>query len=480
MNKLHLLLGAAIIPGGLMPAGAPAPAPAHPPKPNIILILADDLGWRDLGCFGSDFYETPNLDRLAREGVRFTSAYSVAANCAPSRSCLLTGRHVPRHGVYTVDSRHRFDRGQVGFGGKVEKGPDWDEHILIPPENAKGIGQIPENIGTAMQRAGYKTAYLGKWHTGWGGPIPVGNYPEDIKGFDLLRLNAPRHYNTKVWQPSGSKSIGAKTYLSDYLAGQALDFMETNRDRSFFLLYADFLVHVPAQAPDGLVEKYKNKPASGQQKDPVYAAMVESLDKSVGRILDKLDALGLRENTLVVFTSDNGGDGRTSNLPLRGVKGQLLEGGIRVPAIVRWPGHAKPGLTSDTPFYGLDFFPTFAALAGSPVGKDNYPLDGDNITALFEGDEAALRERPLFWYMPGYLPGRQAPAAAIRAGNYKLTHYFEDDHIELYDLAKDIGESRELSKTEPDKAAELKARLDAWRKETGAIIPPRNLKYGKV
>lgn len=446
------------------------------PRPNIILLFADDLGWTDPGSFGSSFYETPNLDRLSREGMRFTDAYSAAPNCAPSRACLITGQYTPRHGVYTVGSRHRFDRGMTDFAGRPHDGPNWDDHLLLPFENAQGIGTERETIGTALQKAGYRTGYFGKWHVGYGGSIPIGGFPEEVRGFDVRMLSAGRHYNIRVW-PDPEEPIAPDVYLSDYLTDHALDFIQANQDRPFFLFLSDFLVHLPAQAPEELIEKYRNKPSAGGHRDPVYAAMVESYDISVGRILDRLDELGLRENTLVFFTSDNGGDHRTSNLPLRAAKGSFYEGGIRVPAIARWPGKIQPGSVSDVPVCGIDLFPTFAAISGSPVNRETYLLDGEDLTPLFQGKKHALRERDLFWYFPGYLPGRQTPSAVIRSGDYKLMHFFEDDRVELYHLRDDIGETTNLSGSLPEKAGELKKRLDLWRDRTGAEIPPRNPKF---
>lgn len=439
-------------------------------QPNIILLFADDLGARDLGCFGSSYYETPNLDRLCSQGMKFSNAYSAAANCAPSRASLITGQVVPRHGVYTVGSCRRFDRGVVGWGGKIMQGPDRDDRVLLAPECSKGIGSERETIGTALQKAGYKTGYFGKWHTGWGGPIPLDAYEDELRGFDQMILNGPSHWKPEIW-PDTARPIGEE-YLSDYLADHAVQFIRENQGQPFFLFYADFLVHLPEQAPEPLIEKYKNKPPVDGQKNPTYAAMVESLDKSMGRILDVLNEQGLTENTLVFFTSDNGGDNRTCNLPLKGSKGMLTEGGIRVPAMVRWPGRVQPGSVCKEPVCGIDLFPTFAAVSGSSVNKENYLLDGENLTPLFENKP--FPERALFWYMPGYLPGRQAPAAVIRKGDFKLIHFFEDNHLELYNLKKDVGETQNLAAALPEVAQDMKVRLDAWRKQTGAVIPVRN------
>lgn len=434
--------------------------------PNVVFILADDLGWTDTD---SAWYETPNLDRLRTRGIKFTDAYSPAANCAPSRACILTGQYVPRHGVYTVDSAHRFDKGVVGWGGRIMEGPDRFERWMIAPENARSIGTSGETVGSLMQRAGYKTAYLGKWHAGWGGPIPNGAYGDELRGYDEMVLSGPSHYNTVIW-PTPSPALPEGIYLSDHLADNAVRFIGENKDQPFFLFYSDFLVHLPEEAPEEIVRKYEKKPPVGGHGNPKYAAMVECLDRSIGRILDRLDELELTDNTLVIFTSDNGGDMRTSNLPLRGWKGMFYEGGFRVPALVSWPGHVAPGSTSSVPVSGIDLLPTLADVAGCEM-KDQ-PVDGQSLVPLFEGRTFA--ERDLFWYMPGYLPGRLPPSAVIRSGDWKLIHFFEDDHLELFNLADDIGEENDLARNCPEKAQELKARLDAWRAKTTAKIPVRN------
>jgi len=451
------------------------PAQAQQPrKPNIVLLYADDLGWTDLGCFGSGYYETPNLDRLRRQGMQFTSSYSCAGNCAPSRACLLTGQYVPRHGVYTVGGKNRFD----GREGQ----PDWNERPLLAPENASGLAAEKVTVAEALHDAGYTCGLFGKWHISWG-RNQEGQQPED-QGFDEAVVQAaPRHFDFSV-RPSPTEAPPKDAYLSDYLAGQAIGFIERNRDRPFFLFLSDYLVHVPLEAKQRLIEKYRKKPAAGGHHNPVYAAMIESLDHSCGRILDKLDELDLAENTLVIFVSDNGGVGSaanqglnqggrtTSNHPLRGMKGMLYEGGIRVPMIARWPGVVDPGSVCDKPVIGVDFYPTFMDIAGARPGEQI--LDGSSLVPLLKGEAREWSRTDIFWFMPGYLPGRQTPAAAVRSGDYKLIESFENETVELFNLAQDIGEREDLASAEPERAQNLRARLTRWRESTGALTPPRN------
>jgi arylsulfatase A-like enzyme len=298
-------------------------------------------------------------------------------------------------------------------------------------------------------------------------------------------MNGGNHFGFRV-TPAPRPQPPPDAYLSDYLADQALRFLEENRDRPFLLYLPDYLVHVPLEAKQALIEKYRRKAAAGGHRNPIYAAMVESLDYSFGRVIRKLDELGLSQNTLVLFFSDNGGvagtgrgaggveeRGITSNRPLRGTKGQLYEGGIRVPLIARWPGVVKPGSVCHEPVHGVDVFPTFLDVGGAPA-PTGQTLDGTTLLPLLAGRTPRLPTRDLHWFMPGYLPGRQAPAHAMRAGDWKLIEFFEDGALELYNLREDLGETKNLAAALPQKVKELHERMKAWRAEVGAQIPPRN------
>ncbi len=429
-------------------------------KPNFVVILIDDLGWTDLGLgsqtrhvafgvpfMGSKYYETPRIDKLAAEGVVFTSAYSNAPNCAPTRACLMSGQYSPRHGVYTVGTSERGE-------SKRRK--------LIPTPNAQELGTEHVTLAEALKPAGYTCACLGKWHLGNKAPYR----PQD-RGFDV------------VWdRSSGGHWLKDGQYLADRLTDEALKFIETNRAKPFFLYLSHHGVHTPIQAKPELVEKYKRKPPSGGHNNPTYAAMIESIDQSVGRVLDKLDELRLSDNTAVVFFSDNGGYGNATVMdPLRGSKGMLYEGGIRVPAIIRWPGKARPGRTCDVPIIGLDFYPTILEMAGAPK-PTGHVLDGESLVPLLR-DTGALKREALFWHYPVYLepynagqwPWRTTPAGAIRKGDWKLIEFFEDGRIELYNLKDDIAEKNNLASTKPDKARELHKLLADWRRSLNAPVP---------
>ncbi len=455
-----------------------AAGPTAARKPNIVLLYADDLGWTDLGCFGSRFYETPNLDRLAAQGMRLTAAYACAGNCAPSRACLMTGQYVPRHGVYTVGPKRRFDDRK-----RYPHLLRWDQRKLLAVDNAKGIPAEKITVAEALKNAGYATAMFGKWHLG-GGP---GQSPRE-QGFDVaIHQTGGSHWKINT-RPPPRPTPPKGTYRSDWMTDRALEFIDAHRDRPFFLYLPDYLVHVPLEAKQATIEKYKKKSPAGYHHNAVYAAMIEHLDHSFGRVLTKLDKLGLTDKTLVVFYSDNGGVASnkkrgleprgkiTSNHPLRGMKGMLYEGGIRVPMIVRWPGHVPAGSVSEVPVIGVDFYPTFLALAGTPA-PEGQPLDGESLLPLVTGKAKALRREAIFWHMPGYLPGRQAPASVIRCGDFKLIENYEDGSLELYNLRTDVGERTDLAASQPQTVRRLHGKLQAWRTATDARIPKRNPKW---
>ena len=416
-------------------------------RPNFVFILIDDLGWTDLGVMGSKFYETPRIDRLAAEGVTFTSAYSNAPNCAPTRACLMSGQYTPRHGVYTV--------------GTPERGPS-KRRKLIPTPNTEHLGTKHVTLAEALKPAGYRCACIGKWHLGSQAPYR----PQD-RGFDTVYDRSRRSHFTEDGE-----------YLADRLTREALDFIEANRERPFFLYLSHHAVHTPIRAKPEIVEKYKGKPPSGGHNNPTYAAMIESVDQSVGRVLDKLDELKLAENTAVFFFSDNGGYGNATTMdPLRGSKGMLYEGGIRVPAMVRWPGQTDPGRICEVPIIGLDFYPTILEMAGAtkPVG---HALDGESLVPVLKG-AGGLRREAIFWHFPAYLepynkdqwPWRTTPAGAVRKGDWKLIEFFEDGRTELYNVRKDVSEKNDLASKRPEKTEELHRLLVEWRRDVRAPIP---------
>jgi len=439
---------------------------ARATSPNIVFIYIDDMGWRDVGFMGSQYYETPNIDRLASQAMVFTNAYANAPNCAPSRACLLSGFYSPRHGVYTVGTS---SRGQ----SKQRK--------LIPVENTTVLDSEIVTIAEAIKPAGYKSASIGKWHLGDDpqfGPIGQG-FDVNIAGYSAghpVKGYFVPYNNPKL--PDGPPG----EYLTDRLTDEALKFIETNKDKPFFLYLPHYAVHTPLHAKQELIDKYKKKAGSNGQSNPKYAAMIESTDQGVGRIINKLDELGLTDNTIVFFFSDNGGvKGITSNQPLRGGKGMLYEGGIREPMFVRWPGVVEPGTTCDTPVIGIDMYPTILEMTGArkPQGK---LLDGESIVPLLKGQKS-LNRKALFWHFPAYLQGkaegardphfRTRPAAAVRMGDFKLIEYFEDGALELYNLKEDISERNNLTGKMPGKTAELHKLMLAWRKKINAPVPTK-------
>ncbi|MBN1490730.1 MAG: sulfatase [Phycisphaerae bacterium] len=437
-------------------------------KPNIVFILADDLGYTDVGCCGSKYYDTPNIDRLAAGGIRFSSGYTCAANCQPTRATLISGQYGPRTGTYTVGGIDRFN---------------WRSRPLRPVDNVSNLPLDKITLAQALKAAGYATAMFGKWHLGDGGP-----YHPSQRGFDEAIVSAGQHFNFKT-EPQVEYPDG--TYLADFLTDKATDFIRRHKDKPFFLYLPHFGVHSPWQAKDEWIVKFKPKAPAGGHNDPVYAAMIASVDESVGRILALLGELRLTENTLIIFSSDNGGVGGyareglthardvTDNAPLRGGKGMFYEGGIRVPYIFHWPGRIPPGTTCDQPINSVDLYPTLLAVVGAKPPTD-YVLDGVSyLDALASGGKVTLNREALYWHFPGYLGSgpdqwRTLPVGVIRAGDFKLMEFFEDGRLELYNLREDLGEKKNLAAVMPAKAKELQAKLQAWRKQIGAPMPTPN------
>ena len=429
-------------------------------QPNIIMIVIDDLGWSDVGYNQTtNLLETPNIDGLATKSLRFENAYAGAANCAPSRAVLMSGQYGPRHGIYTVSPSARGD-------AKTRK--------LIPIKNQRGLKPEVITLAEALKSAGYATGHFGKWH--------LGNDP-DTQGFDVNVAGSHQgmtfHYFSPYKLPNIEDGEDGE-YLTDRLTTEVIDWVKTKREMPFFAYLPYYTVHTPFQAPAEKIEKYQSKGIE-DERQATYAAMVELMDSNVGRILKTLETEGLAENTLVIFTSDNGGYRMSSfPSPIRAGKGSYYEGGIRVPLLVHWPGKITPKIDL-TPVINADFYPTLLSLANAD--RPNQILDGMDLSALFlEQEENDTRD--LFWHFPVYLQAHHAPTdqgqdplfrtrpgSAIRSGDWKLIHYFEDDKYELYNLENDIGEQNNLAYKLPDKLNELKTKLQAWRQETGASIP---------
>ncbi|MEZ6190967.1 MAG: sulfatase [Phycisphaerales bacterium] len=446
--------------------------------PNIVFILIDDLGWNDVGCYGSDYYETPQIDRLADEGMRFTSAYAASAVCSPTRAALLTGKYPGRLRI-----THAIPiQGNLRLEGPLP---------LIPADYVKNMPLEEVTIAEALKEAGYVTASIGKWHVCW----DEAYYPE-AQGFDVnIAGNNMGNPGTYFYPYKGSWRMTPNhplirwqlftdgfegEYLTDRLTDEAVRFIESNRDRPFFLYLSHYAVHTPIQAKDDLTQKYANKPKGEHHTNAEYAAMIDSVDQSVGRVLKKLDDLELTDNTIVIFYSDNGGHGKiTSAHPLRGNKGNFYEGGIRVPLIVRWPGEIKPGSACDTPVTSTDFYPTLLEALGLPLREQQH-LDGVSLLPLLTQSGAIEREA-LYWHFPNYIgkghPDPATPCSAIRMGDWKLIHFYEDNHSELFNLADDPRETRNLAEEFPGIAAKLRGKLSAWIKEVDAQMPTPNPEY---
>jgi len=461
-----VLAGCALLPGyGQEPPAA---------RPNIVLVLADDLGWADLGCYGADLHETPHLDRLAQQAVRFTEAYASAPVCTPTRAALMTGRHPARlHMTIWSEGSRNPPRNRK----------------LLPAESLHDLAHTETTIARHLQQAGYLTALVGKWHLG-----DAAHYPE-THGFDVniggTLWGAPQ---TFFWPYRGAGRFGAEfryvphlefgspgEYLTDRLTAEAIRVIEQAGKRPFFLYLAHHAVHTPIEAKIADVAYFRAKlRAELHHQNAVYAAMVKTLDDSVGCVLACLTERGLERNTVVIFASDNGGFiGRdraqnlavTSNHPLRSGKGSLYEGGIRVPLIVRSPGVTPPGAACREPVVLTDLFPTLLSIAGCP--KPSGALDGVDITPLLKRPEAKLGREDLFFHYPHYYE-TTTPVSAVRSGPWKLLEYHEDQRLELYNLANDLGEQQNLIEREPQRAAALRDKLHAWRTSVGALMPTPN------
>jgi len=442
--------------------------PAAPP--NVVFIMADDLGWADVGFHDAEFYETPNIDNLRAAGMEFSSAYPGASNCMPSRSCLVSGMYVPRTGMWTPGTKAKGSKAAMKF--LVPRNNDKRGDAVFPSKAA--LDPSITSIAEVLKTAGYHTAHFGKWHLG-----------PDGQGFDL---------NDTSGNGTGTKG----SYYSDIdVAGRLTDaackYITDNKEQPFFIYLCHWDVHTPITARKEVVSKYRDKLDKGhdwkRKWNPTYTAMIEAVDTSVGRIRKQLQDEGLEENTLLIFTSDNGGhSGVTWCDPLKGAKGAFFEGGIRVPTCMSWPGTIKPGTTTDIPITGVDLLPSLADLAGATLPA-NQPVDGKSWKPLLTGTDAPdLTDRAIFWHYPLYLSGaeynkvlpvhgtdlpywRATPCSVIRKGHWKLLQFFEDDSIQLYNLKDDLGETTDLANSHKEMAAALLAELKQWQQDTKAVIP---------
>jgi len=438
------------------------PPPLRKNRPNIVLVLVDDLGWNDVRCFGHGYHDTPNIDRLGAEGIRFTDAYANAPNCAPSRACLMTGQYTPRHGVYTVNSSAR---------GKSKN------RKLIPIPNTKRLDPEAQTMAEVLSAAGYRCGHFGKWHLG-DDPLDQG-FHVNAGGF---AAGHPKSYFSPYQNPSLSDGPKGE-HLTRRLTDETVGFIEeaVAVDKPFFAYVSLYAVHTPIQAAPEQSEPYRDRiKALADGKGRIgarakYAAMVAAVDASVGRIRGAIERLGIANDTLIVFFSDNGGNGGITSMdPLRGAKGMLYEGGVRVPMIFHWPTHVTPS-TNGGVVMGTDLLPTFASLAG--VGTQLEVVDGIDLSPVIHG--APVPERPVFWHFPAYLeagrraesPWRTTPASAVRDGRFKLITFYEDLRLELYDLHADPGETTNLVEDRPETAERLHTLLEEWRRDIAAPIP---------
>ncbi|MHC4753955.1 MAG: sulfatase [Planctomycetota bacterium] len=438
-------------------------------KPNIILILVDDMGWRDVsydvgyGYSGSRYYETPNLERLTAEGMQFTDGYAACPVCSPTRASIMTGKYPARIHVTDWINGHKRRNAKLNI-------PDWTHYMRLEEVT----------IAESLKAAGYATCHVGKWHLG---DDPV-YWPEN-QGFDInkggWKVGAPRGKG-KYFTPYGNPRLEdgpPGEYLTDREAMEAVKFIEQNKKQPFFLYLAHYAVHAPIIAKQNIIDKYKAKPTTPEHSNAKYAAMIQSMDEALGGVMDKLEELKIADNTIVIFTSDNGGllwRKITNNSPLRGGKSQAYEGGIREPLVIKWPGVVKPGSVCSEPVISTDFYPTILEIASLPP-KPAQHTDGLSLVPLLK-QKGSLNREAIYWHYPHYHPqNRYGPFGAIRKGRWKLIEYYEDMNVELYNLADDLGEKIDLAETNPSKAKELRDMLHAWRASVDAQMPSPNPAY---
>jgi len=446
-------------------------------QPNIILITVDDLGWADLGCYGSTFYETPNIDQLAEEGLRFTNAYAAASICSPTRAAIMTGKYPARIGI-TDWIRAKFQDG----GEKNREGfEDYPDKVLSCPYNPYHLNLNEVTIAEILEKQEYETCFIGKWHLGTERWYPdKQGFKYNIAGCDYGQ--PPSYFDPYILFPDAGRKDTLKgfptmapreegEYLTDREADEAIAFIKTHKDQPFFLNLCHYAVHTPIQAKLEVVEKYEQKPPT-HQKSAVYAAMVESVDDALGAIVQTLEELGLSENTMIIFTSDNGGllrSNATDNTPLRSGKGYPYEGGIRIPTIFSWPGEIQSGQTSDLPISSIDYLPTICDAVG--VESSEYEtLDGLSLLShILQGN--SIDRESIFWHFPHYRLNDIVPYSVIRKGDWKLIKRYEGIKFELYNLKKDMSETTDLSERKQDKVLELNKDLEEWLSSVNAKMP---------
>ena len=437
-----------------------APLSAAPLHLNIVVIVVDDLGISDLGCYGlaygNTFHETPNVDRLAAEGMRFTEAYAAAAVCSPTRAALMTGKYPVRTGItdWIPGEKQPTDR------------------AVCCPSTARHLALPEVTLAEAFGEAGYRTAFIGKWHLGGEGSLPTDQgFDTNVAGCNWGQPRGPGRYHYPFGEEMVNLAGEPGDYLTDRLTDEAIAVVRGEADRPFLLYLAFYTVHTPLDAKEEVLEQFLGKEPSEHWQNARYAAMVKSMDDNVGRLFQTLEDEGIADNTLVIFTSDNGGHTVTSNYPYREHKGDPYEGGIRVPFIVRWPGVTPAGSACDVPVISMDVYPTLLEMAALPLRPAQH-VDGISLAPLLRGETAALPRKALYWHFPHFRHNAPAmPGGAVRRGDWKLIERYETGDLELYNLKADIGEQNNLATAMPAKAGTLRRMLATWRRETGAIMP---------
>lgn len=441
----------------LLACTQPADQEASRRPPNIVFLLLDDMGYADVGAYGNAYHKTPNIDRLAADGMRFTDAYAAAPNCSPTRGSILTGRWPARNRVT------QYLPGNVLPYAK-----------LLQAELPLGLPLSEAVIAEPLQAAGYATASIGKWHLGGG------DYAPQNRGFDLAFAGGHWNAHKSMFAPHPFVEVPDSQegdYLTDRLTSEAIKFIEANQENPFFIYLPYYAIHTPIQAKQDLIDGYQGREDPTGRNNAVYAAMTEGVDQSVGALVAKLDELGLSEDTMIVFFSDNGGVPRLAfNGGFRSGKGYLWEGGVREPLIIKWPGVVEPGAVERTPVQSIDFYPTILEAAGVP-DLDGHAVDGESLMPLLRGQAQSWTRDTLYWHYPHYANAGSTPTGSIRRGDWKLIEFFEDSHVELYQLAEDPSESNDRAAEQPERAAELQAALATWRSEVDALPAPPNPDY---